>query len=374
MCGRYSLGRPRDQIQQLHGYNAQPAAWIAEDQFIPRHNIAPRSSAPVLRRREPDELQDQPPDTLVLHTMKWGLVPHWSKHEDPTLSTTNARSEKLLEGGGMWGSIKGKRRCAVICEGYFEWLKKGKERLPHFTRHKDGRLMLLAGLYDRAFLEGSKEPLWTFTIVTTDANKEFSWLHDRQPVILSSAEALNTWLDTSSGKWSPELTRLLDPYHDSESPLVCYQVPKEVGKVGTESATFIQPITERKDGIAAMFALQNKARSSPPASPAKAKRKRSSSPRPTTDEVRDDKPEVGKVNAWEDDDAVEYVDIPVKEEIKSEQTDTALTDRPAKGKTSPPKSRETRKAAKNSSVPSPKKRKMEKTESSSKITDFFGKP
>ncbi|OCH91352.1 DUF159-domain-containing protein [Obba rivulosa] len=352
MCGRYSLGRPRNEVQELPGYNVQPAAWIAEDQFVPsamyptqqtRHNIAPRSFAPVVRSRESDELQNQPPDALVIHTMKWGLVPHWSKYEDASLSTTNARAEKLLEGGGMWGSIKTKRRCAVICEGYYEWLKKGKERLPYFTRHKDGRLMLLAGLYDRAFLEGSNEPLWTFTVVTTDANKEFSWLHDRQPVILSTTEALNTWLDTSSDRWSPELTNLLDSYNDPDSPLVCYQVPKEVGKVGTESPTFIQPIAERKDGIAAMFANQRKARSLPPTSPAKMKRKRSSSPPYGTGGVSDEKVKVGKearkVNAWEDDDEIEYVDTS------------------------------------NPSPSSPKKQKLEKAESSSKnkITDFFGK-
>lgn len=80
-----------------------------------RHNIAPRSQAPVLRRREPAE--DASPDDLVLQTMRWGLVPHWSKHEDKTLNTTNARREHLVEGGGMWQSIKGKRRCAVLCEG-----------------------------------------------------------------------------------------------------------------------------------------------------------------------------------------------------------------------------------------------------------------
>lgn len=37
---------------------------------------------------------------------------------------------------------------------YFEWLKKGKDRLPHFTKRQDGKLLLLAGLYDSVFLEG----------------------------------------------------------------------------------------------------------------------------------------------------------------------------------------------------------------------------
>ena len=127
---------------------------------------------------------------------------------------------------------------------YYEWLKKGKERLPHFTSHKDGKLMLLAGLWDctvpaGASMDanvwrvlsltadphacpgsGSTEPLWTFTIVTTDASKEFSWLHDRQPVILPNETALDKWLDTSSGKWTPELSKLCAPYHSAEHPLV----------------------------------------------------------------------------------------------------------------------------------------------------------
>lgn len=111
-----------------------------------------------------------------MQTMKWGLVPHWSKFEDKSLNTTNARSENLIEGGGMWASIKGKNRCAIPCQGwvfnhiilsicnmthissmynsYFEWLTKGKDKLPHFTKRKDGKLLLMAGLYDSVVLEG----------------------------------------------------------------------------------------------------------------------------------------------------------------------------------------------------------------------------
>src|SRR6266478_7475344 len=38
-----------------------------------------------------------------------------------------------------------------------------------------------------------------------------------------------------------------------------YAVPKEVGKVGIESPTFIEPVQNRKDGIEAMFSRQAKA-------------------------------------------------------------------------------------------------------------------
>jgi putative SOS response-associated peptidase YedK len=56
--------------------------------------------------------------------MKWGLVPHWSKLEDKTLSTINARAENLMESGesGIWGSVKGKKRCIVVAQGWVNFL------------------------------------------------------------------------------------------------------------------------------------------------------------------------------------------------------------------------------------------------------------
>lgn len=37
---------------------------------------------------------------------------------------------------------------------YYEWLKRGNSKLPHFVRPKTGGVMLLAGLYDVANIEG----------------------------------------------------------------------------------------------------------------------------------------------------------------------------------------------------------------------------
>ncbi|KAF7297209.1 LigB domain-containing protein [Mycena indigotica] len=262
MCGRFSLRVAQEEIEQLEGHDASPAEWERRDNFVPRYNIAPHTHVPVLRRREHNNSE------VILSTMKWGLVPHYAKFEDKSLSTTNARAESLVDGGGMWGSIKGAKRCAIPCQGYYEWLTKGKSKLPHFIKPKDGRLLLMAGLWDVVQLQGAShnvsllrshhfidqsEPLWTFTVVTTTANSAMSWLHDRQPVILHTPEALAVWLDTSSQKWSTDLVKLLGP---TKYPLDCYQVPPEVGKVGTESPTFIEPVATRKDGIQAMFAKQ----------------------------------------------------------------------------------------------------------------------
>ena len=112
----------------MPGHNIDIEEWEGEEEFVPRYNIAPRTQAPVIRRRGAagpsgsasgsTSVQAKNPNALIMKTMKWGLVPHWSKFEDKTLNTTNARSENLVEGGGMWASIKGKNRCAIPCQGY----------------------------------------------------------------------------------------------------------------------------------------------------------------------------------------------------------------------------------------------------------------
>ncbi|KAH6904526.1 DUF159 domain-containing protein [Coprinopsis sp. MPI-PUGE-AT-0042] len=301
MCGRFALRFNRGNLRRQPSYNLDIDEWEDEDDFVPRYNIAPRSNAPVLRRRDAtpsgsgtsnagasdsassssgpsesiaDTTSSAPPapaeppasrtinpsDDLKLQTMKWGLVPHWSKVEDKTLMTTNARSENLVEGRGMWESIKGKKRCAIPCIGYYEWLTKGKDKIPHLTKRKDGELLFMAGLYDCAIIEG--KPLWSFTIVTTEANDNFSWLHERQPVFLTTRDEIDRWLDTSSGVWDADLTRMVRPYA-GHVELECYQVPKEVGKVGTESPAFVEPVANRKDGIEAMFSKQKQAQASP---------------------------------------------------------------------------------------------------------------
>ncbi|EKM52586.1 uncharacterized protein PHACADRAFT_149369 [Phanerochaete carnosa HHB-10118-sp] len=385
MCGRFALRLLHDEIQAMEGYNIEIGDWVDQGNFVPRYNIAPRSQAPVIRRSQDGTAQSAhaendasdalgdgsageahgvehseeaaAQDGLVLHTMKWGLVPHWSKYEDLTLNTINARSEALEEGTGMWKSLRGWRRCAVPCQGYYEWLKKGRERLPHFAKQSDGRMMLLAGLWDVVALEGQTEPLYSFTIVTTDACKDMSWLHDRQPVILQTAEALHMWLDTEHHKWDSTVVDLLQPYRGE--PLTwswrSYPVPKEVGKVGEESPTFIQPLAARPDGIQAMFARQT-AKALPSSSGSSqqtkaeaktpTKRKRSASPVPqkmpstsspkksqskSNSEVKDEeghvkevvdlcedqeevkeeedvKPKTEKMNSWEDDE-IEILDI-----------------------------------------------------------------
>lgn len=58
-----------------------------------------------------------------------GLIPFWTKRNPDyasMLRTINCRDDSLFENKGMWTTMKNKKRCIVVAQGFYEWLKKGK--------------------------------------------------------------------------------------------------------------------------------------------------------------------------------------------------------------------------------------------------------
>ncbi|KAK2808139.1 hypothetical protein FQN50_005057 [Emmonsiellopsis sp. PD_5] len=292
MCGRYAMGIRlafvRHQLQQ----QGQQVDEVADDDDVREtYNFAPGNYGAVYRADTPDyggiapqdeaadteqaEHHDGQPETqdavkqqthYKIQAMKWGLIPFWTKRSPDygsMLKTINCRDDSLAEDKGMWTSMKRKKRCVVICQGFYEWLKKGpsgKEKIPHYIRRKDGNLMCFAGLWDCVKYEGSDEKLYTYTVITTSSNPYLRFLHDRMPVILDpGSPAMATWLDPTRVSWSKELQSILKPY---EGELECYPVSKEVGKVGNNSPDFIVPINSKdnKKNIANFFASATKAK------------------------------------------------------------------------------------------------------------------
>ncbi|KAI8624445.1 hypothetical protein F5Y19DRAFT_315655 [Xylariaceae sp. FL1651] len=224
---------------------------------------SPEENDEISDTDKPAEKSNKEQPSLDVHyklqAMKWGLVPFWTKRNPgygSTMKTINCRDDSLAQSGGMWSSMKARKRCIVIAQGFYEWLKKdgGREKMPHYVKRKDGKLMCFAGLWDVVQYENDEEKLYTYTIVTTDSNKQLSFLHDRMPVILENgSEAMRKWLDPQRFEWSKELQSLLKPY---DGELDVYPVSKDVGKVGNNSPTFIIPIysKENKSNIANFFA------------------------------------------------------------------------------------------------------------------------
>ncbi|EME46544.1 hypothetical protein DOTSEDRAFT_22594 [Dothistroma septosporum NZE10] len=196
-----------------------------------------------------------------LQAARWGLIPFWTKRAPDygsQMKTINCRDDSLIENRGMWNTMKQRKRCVVVAEGFFEWLKKnnGKEKIPHFTKRKDGQLTCFAGMYDMVQFDGSQEKLYTYTIITTDSNRQLKFLHDRMPVILEpGSEAMRMWLDPNNIGWSKELQSLLRPF---DGGLDCYPVDKGVGKVGNNNPSFVIPVDSKdnKKNIANFFGNQ----------------------------------------------------------------------------------------------------------------------
>ncbi|KAI4908369.1 hypothetical protein J4E90_008994 [Alternaria incomplexa] len=267
MCGRYQ--RPSEVRQQLE-QSQMPVEEAPDDDSNVRqsYNFAPGYHGLVYRADGPEtggQEEGATEDTKYkLQSMQWGLVPFWTKRNPDygsKMKTINCRDDSLFEDRGMWTTMKKKKRCIIVAQGFYEWLKKngGKEKLPHFTKRKDGKLMCFAGLWDCVQFEDSSEKLYTYTVITTDSNKQLSFLHDRMPVIFDNgSDAIHTWLDPTRTEWSTELQSLLKPY---EGELECYPVSKDVGKVGNNSPSFLVPINSaaNKNNIANFFGNQRKA-------------------------------------------------------------------------------------------------------------------
>jgi putative SOS response-associated peptidase YedK len=77
------------------------------------------------------------------------------------MKTINARDDSLMENKGIWNVPKRRKRCIVVAQGFYEWLKKnnGKDRIPHYIKRKDNQLMMMAGLWDCVSYEGMLNPL-----------------------------------------------------------------------------------------------------------------------------------------------------------------------------------------------------------------------
>lgn len=254
-----------------HGlvYRADVPDWGAggspHDSQTPNENSDDAESQNAAKSAQASQQLDVAGETRYkLQSMKWGLVPFWTKRSPDygsVMRTMNARDDSLAAKGGMWNTMKQRKRCIVVAQGFYEWLKKngGKEKVPHFTKRKDGQLMCFAGLWDCVKYEGEDEKHYTYTIITTDSNKQLSFLHDRMPVILENgSEEVRTWLAPGRSEWSKELQELLKPF---QGELECYPVSKEVGKVGNNSPNFVVPVasSENKHNIANFFGNAKKA-------------------------------------------------------------------------------------------------------------------
>jgi putative SOS response-associated peptidase YedK len=79
----------------------------------------------------------------------------------------------------------------VPASGFFEWKANGAAKQPYKISARGTAPFALAGLWEEAEHEG--QSFYTFTIMTTHANRLVAEVHDRMPVIIAPAD-YQRWL------------------------------------------------------------------------------------------------------------------------------------------------------------------------------------
>lgn len=220
MCGRYSLSTPGDEIAEVFGLTESL-------ELEPRFNIAPTQPAPVIRVAD---------GSRVAAMCRWGLIPSWAKDTSIGSRLINARGETVFEKPAYRDSFE-HRRCLVVADGFYEWRRLGGHKQPYYFSRSTGEPFAMAGLWDR-WRQGD-ERLETFTVVTTDANREVARVHDRMPVMLSPAD-WPLWMNPEN-RGDKAVRRLMRPAADAS--LATRPVSTFVNSPANDSSHCVEAVT-----------------------------------------------------------------------------------------------------------------------------------
>ncbi|XP_073156567.1 uncharacterized protein [Henckelia pumila] len=248
MCGRARCTLRPDDFPRACHLNGRPVRHLNMDGYRPSYNVAPGFNVPVVRRADDG---DGNGNGFVLHCMKWGLIPSFTKKtEKPDyFRMFNARSESIRE-KASFRRLLPSNRCLVSVEGFYEWKKDGQKKQPYYIHFKDGRPLVFAALFDS--WKNSEEVIYTFTIVTTSSSSSLEWLHDRMPVILGDKESTDLWLNDA---FSSDLDKIFKPYEESD--LAWYPVTPAMGKLSYDGPECIKKVkAEETKSISRFFSTK----------------------------------------------------------------------------------------------------------------------
>jgi putative SOS response-associated peptidase YedK len=142
-------------------------------------NVAPTESVPAFLAE-----RGKAPETRLA---RFGIaLSSAGERKRPPL--LNARTDSLRR--GSFRSMLANRHCVIPAEGFYEWREEAGRKQPYFFARRDGKPLMLAGIWDYAEVKGDRVP--SFAILTDEPNALVAPYHDRMPVVIDDAEI---WLD-----------------------------------------------------------------------------------------------------------------------------------------------------------------------------------
>lgn len=165
----------------MHGWVNILQDWPL-DKLI-RRNVAPTTQIMTLRE-------------AGIASMRWGLVPRWSKDPTSKYATFNARIEGINEKPSFKSAWQASNTCLIPMGGYYEWRKEGGIKQPYFIHAKDRGPLVMAGLWDEWVDQETGEVSLSCTMITKPSEGALADLHHRMPLIMTPALA-KSWLQAN---------------------------------------------------------------------------------------------------------------------------------------------------------------------------------
>lgn len=231
MCGRFRLSRRKQLVEEYFD-------GTGEDDWSPRYNIAPTQPVPVIRQHPKEPVRQ-------ISSMRWGLIPSWSKNTSVAASMINARSETVATKPAFRDPIRF-RRCLIPADGFYEWKRTAKSKQPYCFEVYDGKLFAFAGIWD-GWKDASGNWIKSCSILTTTPNALTATVHDRMPVILDP-DSYDLWLDPGMNN-VVEVSNLLKPFEAER--MRCYPVSSRINHVANDDEACSAPVepAEIQDGL-----------------------------------------------------------------------------------------------------------------------------
>ena len=219
MCYRYSVPGP-DVVKKTFQVKLG-------NSFEKRYHVGAFENVklPVITNENPKQVE----------LFNWGLIPFWVKDEktakDIKERTVNARSETIFEKPAFRSSA-GKKHCLVIADGFFEWRYFQGKNYPYYIKLKNREAFSIAGLWDCWDNNTTGEQVYSYTIITTEANPLMAKIHNkkkRMPAILNKEDE-QKWINPSINK--EEALALLKPFNEKE--MEAYTISKLITARGED--------------------------------------------------------------------------------------------------------------------------------------------
>lgn len=202
LCGRFTLTRRKEEIIKIYKDRLESEIEdISKKIYGESYNIAPSQDVAVIYKNGTNTVFDY---------HRWGLIPHWAKDKKIGYKMINSRVETIAEKPAFKNSFLF-NRCLIVADGYFEWLKKDKKKVPYYFLIEDHNLFAFAGI--RSTWKNGDEVINSCSIITTNAVGNAAKIHDRMPVILDP-KVESYWINPRINE-KEHLLKLLDcKYND----------------------------------------------------------------------------------------------------------------------------------------------------------------